>query len=296
VDIFDGATTVDPATCIRERKIVIVDISAKVYGETIAKIAGVMFKKGWADALHRRWLDWDGDPDDMPLCGVWADEAQNFVTESDLRFVDTCRSTRGYLVYATQNLPGFQHELGGNEKARHIMDTLLGNLTINIGFQNKCHATGEWFQNTIGKELVWRKNFGQTYGQGNRVANANVGFSLVEEFQCPARAFFGLQCGGERSKPRLTVEGILFMGGREFKHNGKRFLKLRIRQGKPSPNIAVFLEHHPEARNWARHVNWWEIPRAFAFDRNNYDRLFLQWGEHWVDSRTWIGRRLADWL
>jgi hypothetical protein len=132
IDLFDGETTVDPETMIQRKKIVIIDIPSKVYGETVAKIAGGMFKLAFQQQLHRRWMKNKGHEDELTPFGIWADECQNFITESDLRFADTCRSTRGYSVYATQNLPGLVYELGSGAKAEKIVDSFACRSTFLI--------------------------------------------------------------------------------------------------------------------------------------------------------------------
>jgi hypothetical protein len=290
VDLFDGTgEEIDPAECIRQRKIVIVDVPVKVYGETIAKVAGVIYKKVWADTLHRRWQTWDGDPDDMPLCGIWVDESQTMVTLSDLSYVDTCRSTRGYLAYATQNLPGFINELGGNEKARHITDTLLANLTIHVAHNNKCPQTNKYMSDVIGKEIVRRRAWGHNAGDDGRggINHAyNEGWTEVWEYQSPSDVFQKLQCGGMASDPPLTVEGIIYVAGRTFKHNGKRYLKMRFRQDGFRPNVAVFAEKIPEARNWSPHVPCTELGKAIFRRSDDQHALFTRWCEFWINPQS----------
>jgi hypothetical protein len=301
IDLFDGETTVDPETMIQRKKIVIIDIPSKVYGETVAKIAGGMFKLAFQQQLHRRWMKNKGHEDELTPFGIWADECQNFITESDLRFADTCRSTRGYSVYATQNLPGLVYELGSGAKAEKIVDSLIGCLSINILHQNKCKFTNAYFSEMIGKHFtnvrtegfnVKNPNdmhaFWGLWKYGNAEGTLNINNNEREEYQCPAHTFMGLECGGNSSKPANHAQAVVINSGKNNKHNGLRYMIVLFTQRNFWPGTwHSRLEPNPIALGWTLHVFWWEVILAFMIGLRYGCQMFKRWLRFWMGTGSW---------
>ena len=284
IDLLDGqGEEIDPGKCIDENKIVVLDISSKVYGETVAKIAGVLFKVGFQEALHRRYMRNDNRQyDEHNLFGIWADESQNFISPSDLRFVDTCRSTRGYLVYSTQNLSGYIEELGSTAQAEKIVQTLLANLNIIIGHANACAITNEWLSKRIASEWMDIPNDSyQRDPESGELVHGGRSYhrQLVPQF--PPETFMHLQHGSETSKPKFVAEAVVTMG--TPLKNGKRGIIVGFPQKEHPRVISVLWEKTPFARNWVRHVKVLSVIRhIWRWDA--FMPKFRLWANFWSDG------------
>jgi hypothetical protein len=298
VDLFDGdGIEIDPEECIRENKIVILDVPSKVYGETVSKIAGCIFKLAFQQAVHRRWSKHTGDPDELAPFGIFADESHYFISESDLKFVDTCRETRGYIFYATQNLPGYEHELGATPQAKKIVETLLANLGIIIGHQNPDNGkdgTNQWLCERIGKEWAWVRSLSPVHNQDHenvgefgRQDEFQHGFNQQQIYQFYPDIFLSLQCGTNASNPPNEVEAVVFNNGKVMKHNGKRALVCAFSQFNFSKPVRTYkTESRPTARNWRGYVDFREMLRAvfLAKDQDYGCDTFYRWANFWTDG------------
>ena len=162
----------------RDGKIIVMDLPVKEFGAA-GRAAQVMFKYMWQQAMERD----EASTHDLPAVFLWADEAQNFVSEYDSQFQATARSSRACTVYITQNLPNYYASMGG-EQAKPRVDSLVGNFaTQNLARQHqrptdqRTRRAGDRqsVANHSGSHRVYRRFGGELWqqrGPGVRVRSA----------------------------------------------------------------------------------------------------------------------------
>ena len=198
--------------------IIILNLPVKEFGDA-GRAAQVVYKYLWQQAVERRKVD----NSTIPVF-LWVDEAQNFVTEYDMQFQATARSTMACTVYMTQNLPNYYAEMGG-EQSKYRVDSLIGNLQTKIWHANSDPLTNENAADTIGKSWQTRKTSGESYGAEN--FNLSAGKNESFDYDVPPQSFTKLRKGG-RLNNRI-VEAIIFQNGRSW-NNGKTFLPTQFKQ------------------------------------------------------------------
>ncbi len=235
-DMFLGELTVSPDDVLAG-KILIIDVPVKTF-DLVGKIAGVLWKYSVQRAIERRSELITGKPIETmrPVC-IFADECAYWTTSTDSAFQMTARSARGVSIYATQSIPNFYAEMGGDGTARARVDSLLANLQTRIACQNLDVTTNEWFSQSIGKVLIKRQShsvvangFLETFLAENGALKKPVNISTSEqlEYDLPPRMFVGLKRGGTPNKG--IVEAIVVTAGDRFNANGKRWLLARFNQ------------------------------------------------------------------
>ncbi len=123
---------------LRKGLVVIHGMSVKEYGE-IGASAQVLFKYCAQRALERH--DVRANPRPVVL---HIDEFHELMTSYDAKFASTCRGFKGSFVLLTQNLPTIYSTLGGGDKAKQDVDSLLGNMNLKIFGANSEATTNEW--------------------------------------------------------------------------------------------------------------------------------------------------------
>jgi len=139
-------------------------------------------------------------------------------------FQTTARSSRVLTVYATQNIGNLN--IGyGKEKA----GSLMGNLGTKIFCQNGDVATNQLAADSIGKDVILRKNrnFGDskslsTKTGANKSNSFSEGASEQKDYIVEINTFAHLQTGGPRGKCKVGY--VLWQSGRIF-NNGKSFIQ-----------------------------------------------------------------------
>ncbi len=237
-EMFLSELTVSPDD-ILAGKIVIVDVPVKTF-DLIGKIAGVLWKYSVQRCIERRPELTSGQPNESirPIF-IAADECQFWTTSTDSYFQMTARSARGLTVYATQSIPNFYSEMGGDGTARARVDSLLGNLQNRLICQNLDTTTNQWHAESIGKIIVRRQSRSVTatnfierllahHAGINKPENISVSEQL--DYDVQPRVFTGLRRGGRAN--RGIVEAILVTAGDRFRMNGKRWLRVKFHQFK----------------------------------------------------------------
>jgi hypothetical protein len=158
---------------------------------------------------------------------LWVDEAENFITEYDMQFQATARSTRACTVYLTQNLPNYYAEMGG-EQSKHRVDSLIGNLQTKIWHANSDPMTNENASETIGKSWQIRQTSGQSFGADN--FNLSTGKNKSFDYDVPPQSFTKLRKGGKLNNK--IVEAVVFQNGRAWLNN-KTYLLTHFKQYEP---------------------------------------------------------------
>ena len=187
--------------------IIILNLPVKEFGEA-GRAAQVVYKYLWQQAVERR----AANNATIPVF-LWVDEAQNFVTEYDMQFQATARSTRACTVYLTQNLPNYYAVMGGTQ-SKYRVDSLIGNLQTKIWHANSDPMTNEHAAETIGKSWQLRQTSGESYGGDS--FNVSSGSNESFDYDVAPQAFTKLQKGGAVNN--YTVDAIVFQNGRIWKN------------------------------------------------------------------------------
>lgn len=199
--------------------IIIMHLPVKEFAEA-GRAVQVAYKYIWQQAAERRKII----PGETIPVFLWADEAQNFVTDYDMHFQATARSSMACTVYLTQNMPNYYAELGG-EAGKNRVDSLVGNLQTKIFHANSDHVTNEFASNTIAK--AWLTKTDETYSMNEGGFSFSEANHSVFEYDVIPQQFTTLKKGGWANDQ--LVEGIVFQNGRKWR-NGKTHLLAGFKQ------------------------------------------------------------------
>jgi type IV secretory pathway TraG/TraD family ATPase VirD4 len=216
--LFCSTTTYVPELS-HQGIIIVLNLPVKLYGEA-GRAVQMMFKYMWQQALERRNVRENPRP-----CFLWADESQNFVSEYDMQFQTTARSSRGCTVYLTQNVNNYYAEMGGKD-SRARVNSLIGNFMTQI-----FHANADADTNTLAAEMIGRSwQVHDTRNWGGSLDSANIGGSqsLSYDYDVIPQKFTQLRKGGPEND--LQVDAIAFQSGRIWSQNGRTFLPLTFQQ------------------------------------------------------------------
>lgn len=192
--------------------IIVLNLPVKEYGNS-GRAAQVIYKYMWQQAAERR------NTKDNPLpIFLWVDEAQNFVTEYDMQFQATARSSRACTVFLTQNLPNYYAEMGGSHSKSRV-DSLVGNLQTKIWHANSDPETNKNAAEIIGKS--WQKKRGSSFNVGGNNLSSGGSISQSYEYDVIPQRFTRLRKGSPVNG--FLVEAIVYQNGREWS-NGKTYL------------------------------------------------------------------------
>jgi len=189
--------------------IIVLNLPVKEFGDA-GRAAQVVYKYLWQQAVERRSVT-----DETIPVFLWVDEAQNFVTEYDMQFQATARSTRACTVYLTQNLPNYYAEMGGGSQSKYKVDSLIGNLQTKIWHANSDPMTNENAAETIGRSWHVRQTSGESFGAD--YFNVSAGKNESFDYDVPPQAFTRLRKGGKLNN--RIVDAIVFQNGRLWKNN-----------------------------------------------------------------------------
>nr|WP_322624502.1 TraM recognition domain-containing protein [uncultured Flavobacterium sp.] len=198
--------------------VIVLNLPVKEFADA-GRAAQVVYKHLWQQAVERRVVN-----DKTIPVFLWVDEAQNFVTEYDMQFQATARSSRACTVYLTQNLPNYYAEMGGAQ-SKYRVDSLMGNLQTKIWHANSDPMTNENAAETIGRSWQTRHTSGESYGMDS--FNMSSGKNESFDYDVPPQAFTKLKKGGNGND--YIVEAILFQNGRAWE-NGKTHLFTQFKQ------------------------------------------------------------------
>ncbi|MBI3867421.1 MAG: TraM recognition domain-containing protein [Verrucomicrobia bacterium] len=194
-------------------KIIIVDLPIQEY-RLVGKIANLAWKFCFQLAVLRRMPPEGGF---MRPVFLWADEAQNFVTDFDAEYQAVARSAGGCTVYITQSRESLRRVLGNDD----AVDSLLGNLQAKFFCQNS-GGTNDWAAKLLGEHWlhVTSTNVARGSNDGTQQAagqeSRSAAVSRKEErrrFIEPSR-FTTLKRGGQQND--YLVEAIVYNGGNQF--------------------------------------------------------------------------------
>jgi len=204
-ELLSTETTFKPEDSLRG-KIILLDLPVKEYNE-VGLMAQCVFKYCWQRSIERRHITAQSRP-----VFLWMDEAQHFVNEHDVTFQTTARSARACTVLLSQNFPNYLYALGSGDKARSLVDSLLGNLTTKIFHNNTCAATNQWAADLFARE--WQTQTSQSVSSSNGQINTGTNTSQQLQYSVIPRNFTGLMKGGPKNN--FWVEGLVHQGGQTF--------------------------------------------------------------------------------
>ena len=202
-------------------KIIILDFPVKDFLE-IGIYAQGIFKLMWQQATERRKII-SGQA--VPVF-LWVDESQFFVTEYDMLFQTTARSSRACTVFLTQNISNYYSTIGGQQPKAKV-DSLLGNLCTKIFHANNDFETNQWAANTIGKSFI--KVDSNSTGFNPTTLIPNMGYTEANQlhYQVEPKEFTTLKCGGNENAKE--VEGYMITAGKKWS-DGKNFKQVFFSQ------------------------------------------------------------------
>ena len=143
-ELLSTETTIVPE-CVFSGHIIILDLPIKEFGDA-GLLVQAAFKYLFQRAVERRQ---DLGDQTRPVF-LFIDEAQTFFTEYDAVFQQTARSSRVATILLSQNVNNFYSHLGGDNNARHLFDSLAGNLNTRIFHANGDLLTNEWASKMFG--------------------------------------------------------------------------------------------------------------------------------------------------
>ena len=207
--------------------VLIIDLPTKRHRE-FGRLAQILWKYCWQRATEDR--DINANPRPVFL---WADEAQEFVTDLDAEFQATARSARACTVYLTQNIPSYHRAFGANGKA--AADNLLGNLQTKIFHANGDPETIGWAEKIVAQDWKTQVSVGSQDGRASSGADGqgqgSVGNTTTSKSLAPtllAKRFTELRTGGLRHD--LMVDGVIVQPGRSWEVSGKNYVEVAFDQ------------------------------------------------------------------
>ncbi len=225
-ELFSADTNIRPEDTF-EGKVIIVDIPVQEF-RLVGRIANLAWKYCFQVAVLRRMQPTDRQSFLRPVF-LWADEAQNFVTNFDAEYQAEARSAGGCTVYLTQNRESYARVL----KNLNAVDSLLGNLQCKFFCQNT-GQTNDWASFILGQR--WVKTTSTSAGQSSNDAtpknpdeqrghNSGVNRSEQKKLFVEPATFTTLKRGGEMHN--FQVEAIVYNGGNLF-YEGNLALPFRL--------------------------------------------------------------------
>ncbi|HVT11815.1 MAG TPA: TraM recognition domain-containing protein [Fimbriimonadaceae bacterium] len=204
--LFSSETNITPEAAF-DGRIVVINLPIQEF-RLAGRIAQLAWKYCFQVAVLRRTKPTTGY---LRPVFLWADEAQNFVSDFDAEYQSVARSAAGCTVFLTQNRESYRRVLGNND----AVDSLLGNLQTKIFCQNS-GETNEWAAKLLGERWldVISSNVGRS-AEGN--PTSGVTRSEQRRYFVEPAAFTTLKRGGEIN--HFEVEAIVYKGGHQFLSN-----------------------------------------------------------------------------
>lgn len=213
-----GTSSVTPEDCARG-KLIVVNLSVQGY-RLAGRIAALVWKHLFQLFVMRR------SGENLPPVFLWADEMQNFVTETDALYQAVARSAGGATVYLTQQRDSVANVIGAG-----ATENLFANLQTKFFCQNT-GETNEWASGLIGARFVPVTTRGVGRSGAADSAAADTGGSASVSIKDEKRAFIepsrfqSLKRGGPLFG--YEVEAVAFVGGKTFQKNGGEPLPYKI--------------------------------------------------------------------
>lgn len=238
--------------------VIVLDLPVKTW-ERGGILAQQIFKFAWQRAMERRALR----PDTRP-CFLWADECQFFLSSYDAEFQSTARSSRICAVALTQSLPALYHAAGGSHPEHTVNAFLTNFQTKVIhacqdhqtmtwaadligkgilhrattskgrsegsstsyseqrGYGSSASSNSGGMHSSYGSGSHSNRGYGSSEGESRSTNTGTSRQEVMDYLIQPGFFASGLRTGGKAN--RYTVDGILFQGGRVWRHTGASWL------------------------------------------------------------------------
>lgn len=210
--LFSSDTNVRPEDAFAG-KIILVDLPVQEF-RLAGRVANLVWKYCFQVAVLRRMQPKQGY---LRPVFLWADEAQNFVSDFDAEYQAVARSAGGCTVFLTQNRESYRRVLGNAD----AVDSLLGNLQTKFFCQNS-GETNEWAAKLLGERwlAITSTNVGQNRGEQGQSMNdggshsAGVTRSEQRRYYVEPSTFTTLKRGGALHD--FQVQAVVYKGGHLF--------------------------------------------------------------------------------
>ena len=209
-------------------KLIIVDVPVQEF-RLAGRLANMAWKYCFQVAVMRRTPPTDGSC--VRPVFLWADEAQNFVSEFDAEYQAVARSAGGCTVYLTQNRESLRRVLGRDD----AVDALLGNLQAKFFCQNSSIDTNEWAAKVFGErwtDVTMKLSSGAVTGDQ---LSPTRGEQVIQQrrYYIEPGEFATLRRGGARND--FQVDCFVYNGGELFSngtsHEHVPYKRLTFHQG-----------------------------------------------------------------
>lgn len=225
-ELFCTALTITPEATF-EGKVIVLDLPERQFHE-LGRLAQVIWKHCW-----QRSVEASGRGAASRPVFLWVDEAQNFITPDEPRFVQTAREHKACCVYLTQSRANYLHALGSQHAA--AVESFLGVPKTKIFHCNGDPETNRWAERVIADG--WKSRFSNTTTEPDRQPGRQGprnSRTLVRQREPRVHAadFGTLRCGGP---PGFTVQAILFQSGRCFIGGEGNIARLTFHQNPEHP-------------------------------------------------------------
>lgn len=216
-EVFGSDTTLRIEDIFERGKILIIDYPIREFAE-VGRLVGALMKYFFMTAVERRVID-----ETSPPCFLFADEAQEFVTSYDARFMATARESRCCTVFVTQNISGLYSAVKA-QNAKFVVDALLANFMSKLWCANADSLTNSHAADLIAQS--WQLKSGSSTSSGQ---NPSMGSNISQQmsYQILPAEFTRLAKG---EPPNWIVETILFQGGRLFTTSGATYARIAFPQ------------------------------------------------------------------
>jgi hypothetical protein len=217
-ELIGGRSTVNFETILKGA-IFIWECSPKEYFE-----AGVLVQTA-GKQLTQMVVEAGGGRSGVPVL-LAIDEFPMFVVEEDAAAIATTRSAGLAWLMCVQTLPNLYAALGGGDKAKQLVDSLVGNVNTVIACQTTCPVTSLWLCDRIGKTpryLVNCSNSAQAYLNDSFLCpgppQTQVSLHSTLDHVVRPIELGGLKRGGP---PAFKVGTLVTMSGRRIGPAGER--------------------------------------------------------------------------
>jgi Type IV secretion-system coupling protein DNA-binding domain len=190
-------------------KVIVLDLSIKKFRET-GKMAQIIFKTIFQMAVERK-REHVLDKSKMRPVFLWIDEAQFFLTSSDVLFQTTARSSKICSVYLTQNLSNYLAFVN-SDREEATVNSFLSVLQTKFFHCQSDIRTNDYFTSLIGKTYQPHHSTTTGYQDGRDYTTTTKSHTL--DYQVLPWQLDQLAKGGPNNK--YVVEAYLYQSGRSW--------------------------------------------------------------------------------
>lgn len=207
-----------------EGKVLVLDLAEHQFHE-LGRLAQIIWKRCWQRAVESSGRHAQSRP-----VFLWADEAQRFITQDDVKFMQTARESKAACVYITQSCANIREALGD---AGGAAASFLALPRSRVFHGNGDPETNEWAQRLIADD--WRFSLSTTSPRSDASSisatqpgsKPSTTLTRTREPKVHAAEFARLRRGGP---PSWNAEAILYQAGRQFRPYGDCFVRANFRQ------------------------------------------------------------------